>query len=461
MKKKLVSALLVAAMAAGVLAGCGNNGSSSANNDASSEEGKVINIYCWNTEFIERLNEVYSEVDKVSDDGTVTYLKDGTEIHWINNPNQDGVYQQKLDEALLNQASADDDDKVDMFLAEMDGISKYTDAESDMAMPLTELGIDPDKDMADQYAYTKTAASDSEGVQRASTWQCCPGVLVYRRDIAKAVFGTDDPEAIGEKVKDWDTMEQSAEVLKENGYYILSTYVDTCRLYSNNIDEPWVESGSTTVRVDQKMIDWVNDSKAWKDAGYFDPSVSGQWNSDWYNAMGPSSKVFSFLLPAWGIDTQIKKNCPDEGLWGVTTPPQGYNWGGSFVLAARGTDNPEHVKDIILAMTVNKDNLKTISQKFLDFTNNEPLMDEAAAGDDANYNSSYLGGENPFTYYSPAAKNIKLAPLSIYDQGCVEEFQSAFDDYLKGTINFDKAKENFERQITERHPELTEVQWPE
>ena len=39
-------------------------------------------------------------------------------------------------------------------------------------------------------------ASDSDGVQRGSTWQCCPGLLVYRRDIAKDVFGTDDPEAV-------------------------------------------------------------------------------------------------------------------------------------------------------------------------------------------------------------------------------------------------------------------------
>ena len=36
----------------------------------------------------------------------ITYLKDGTEIHWIVNPNQDGVYQQKLDEALSKQADA-------------------------------------------------------------------------------------------------------------------------------------------------------------------------------------------------------------------------------------------------------------------------------------------------------------------------------------------------------------------
>mgnify|MGYP000181704999 FL=1 len=67
------------------------------------EEGKVINIYSWNDEFRQRLEAVYPEVKETSKDGTVTTLNDGTEIHWIINPNQDGVYQQKLDEALMNQ----------------------------------------------------------------------------------------------------------------------------------------------------------------------------------------------------------------------------------------------------------------------------------------------------------------------------------------------------------------------
>lgn len=81
-------------------------------------------------------------------------------------------------------------------------------------MPLTDLGIDPDKDLADQYDFTKTTASDADGVQRGSTWQCCPGLLVYRRDIAKDVFGTDDPEEVGKKMKDWNTAKATAEELK-------------------------------------------------------------------------------------------------------------------------------------------------------------------------------------------------------------------------------------------------------
>lgn len=451
MKQKLIVTLLAATMVSGTMAGSA----------FAAEEGNVINIYSWNDEFRERVEAVYSEVESTSDDGTVTTLKDGTEIHWIVNPNQDGVYQQKLDEALMNQADAAADDKVDIFLSETDYVNKYTDAEADVAIPLVDLGIDPETDLADQYSFTKTTASDQNGVQRGSTWQCCPGLLVYRRDIALDVFGTDDPAEVGEKVKDWDTMKATAEELKAKGYYALASYADTFRLYGNSIDESWVQPGETTIKVDQKIINWVNDSKEWLDAGYFDATVKGQWTSDWNQSMGSESKVFAFLLPAWGIDFVLNPNWDgDLGTWAVTNPPQEYNWGGSYVHGCAGTDNPEHVKDIILAVTANKDNLLKISQDYSDFTNTISGMQEAATNDEK-FSSEFLGGQNPFVYFAPVAENIQIAPLSAYDQGCVELIQSAMGDYLQDKIDFEKAKENFEIAIKERYPEITEIQWPE
>lgn len=278
MNKRVVSLLAATVVGASVLTGCGAGAGASGStvSDGTSAEGAVINIYSWNDEFRTRLEAIYPEVESTSSDGTVTKLKDGTEIHWIINPNQDGVYQQKLDEALLNQASAANDDKVDIFLSETDYVFKYTDADADVAMPLEDLGIDPATDLADQYEFTKTTASDQNGVQRGSTWQCCPGLLVYRRDIAKDVFGTDDPVAVGEKVKDWDTLKGTAEELKAKGYFTFASYADTFRLYGNSISAPWVAAGETVVKVDPQIMNWIGDSKEWLDAGYFDKTVKGQ-----------------------------------------------------------------------------------------------------------------------------------------------------------------------------------------
>ena len=469
MKKKVITGLLALTMAAGTLAGCGSTASSGNSSAGGTEtasasggdEGKVINIYSWNDEFRERLEAVYPEVEETSKDGTVTTLKDGTEIHWIINPNQDGVYQQKLDEALLKQADASADDKIDIFLSETDYAFKYTDKDADVAMPLKDLGIDPDKDLADQYDFTRTTASDSDGVQRGSTWQCCPGLLVYRRDIAQDVFGTDDPAAVGEKVKDWDTLKATAEELKAKGYYTFASYADTFRLYGNSISESWVQPGDTTVKVDPQIMNWIDNSKEWLDAGYLNPTVKGQWNDDWNKAMSSQSNVFAFLLPAWGIDFVLNPNWDgDAGAWAVTNPPQEYNWGGSYIHAATGTDNPEHAKDIILAMTADKDNLLKISKDYSDFTNTKSGMQEAAT-DDANFSSEFLGGQNAFQYFAPVAENIKIAPLSAYDQGCVELIQNSFSDYFQGEVDFDKAKANFETAIKERYPDITQVEWPE
>ncbi|MDE6364064.1 MAG: carbohydrate ABC transporter substrate-binding protein [Lachnospiraceae bacterium] len=489
MKRKIISSLLAASMLMTALTGCsGTSGTNdtqqdaaAVNNDradaadnvqepadavsengdaAASNEGKVINIYSFNNELRTRITAVYPEIVDTSDDGTTSSLKDGTQIKWIINPNQDGVYQDKLDEALNNQLTVADDDKVDIFAAEIDYVVKYTDADIDAAMTLESLGISPDTDLADQFDFTKIVASDQNGEMRASTWQACPGVLVYRRDIAKEVFGTDDPVEIGKKTKDWDTMKATAEELKAKGYYAFSCYTDTFRTYSNNVSEAWVAPGETTIKVDPKILEWVEDSKEWKDAGYFDPAVKGQWNSDWFTAMSSSSKVFAFLFPAWGIDTQLKPNWDGaEGSWAVTNAPLSYNWGGTFVLAAEGTDNPTHVKEILLALTADTDNLTKISKDYADFTNAKSVM-EVAATDDS-FTSDFLGGQNPYTYFTPGADTIQMAPLSAYDQGCVELIQNAFGDYLQGQIDYEKAKQNFETAVTERYPEITEVQWPE
>ena len=76
----------------------------------------MLNIWCWNDEFQSRFNDYYPEVKEIAADKSTTTLKDGTTVKWTINANENNNYQNKLDEALLNQDSAADDDKVDIFL---------------------------------------------------------------------------------------------------------------------------------------------------------------------------------------------------------------------------------------------------------------------------------------------------------------------------------------------------------
>ena len=151
MKKKIVSTLLCTAMLVTMMAGCGgnnaantstNSGSNAADtksdaaattdeaapateaasadtsSDASaSDEGKVLNIYCWNEEFKSRLTDHYPGYTEV--DATTGTIGDVT-VKWNITPNDDNAYQNNLDATLLKQADAAADDKIDIFLVEAD-----------------------------------------------------------------------------------------------------------------------------------------------------------------------------------------------------------------------------------------------------------------------------------------------------------------------------------------------------
>ena len=77
MKKKLVSTLLCATMLAGMLAGCGGKKTESNTTDKNAadavteaasqaaDEGKVLNIYCWNEEFKSRITAHYPGYEEV------------------------------------------------------------------------------------------------------------------------------------------------------------------------------------------------------------------------------------------------------------------------------------------------------------------------------------------------------------------------------------------------------------
>ena len=126
---------------------------------ASSDEGKVLNIYCWNEEFKSRLTDHYPGYEEV--DGTHGKIGD-VDVVWNITPSDDNAYQNNLDETLLKQADAADDDKIDLFLVEADYALKYVN--TDYAMPIKDLGITDDEIKDQVYAsdYFVGGAYESE-----------------------------------------------------------------------------------------------------------------------------------------------------------------------------------------------------------------------------------------------------------------------------------------------------------
>ena len=470
MKKKLLAVLLTVTMVTTMLVGCGNKKNDSKNtittdtkpvttdntdttktDDAATdttetvatpEEGKILNIYCWNEEFQKRMKDHYPGYEEV--DATTGKIGDVT-VKWNITPSDDNAYQNNLDETLLKQKDASQDNKIDLFLIEADYALKYVNTE--YTMPVSDLGI-TETDLSKQYQYTKDIVTDGDGQIKGVSWQGCPGVLIYRRSIAKDVFGTDEVNKIQEKLANWDAFSAAAQEVKDKGYYMLSGYDDAYRVFSNNATSKWVIDGK--INVDDNIKNWVEQTKGFTEKGY--NNKTSLWSSDWSTGFTPEGKVFSYFGPAWFVDFTLGGNGTD-GDWYATKGPQGFFWGGTWICGATGTDNQSLIKDIILKLTTDDTIMKDIVVDDNDFVNNTKVME--AMTNDTSYTNKVLGDSNPLGTYAEGASSIDLSNISPYDLGCAEEFQSAMKDYFDGNATYDEALQNFYSAVTVKYPELS------
>lgn len=463
MKKRLLAALLASAAVLS-FAGCKNDTSSTpdsstpdsnapANTDepagpvesASDEvktagtgiklsdtEGKVFNIYCWNEEFKGFFEKYY-------------VVPEGVTVNWVINPSDGGVYQQKLDEALLAQSGAAADAKIDMFLAEADYIQKYVD--SDYTKDIASIGV---KQLDTEYQYTVNACTDTRnGAIKGVSFQCCPSGLIYRRSIAKEVLGTDDPAAVQDALSDWTKFEEVAKKAKDMGYYMTASFAETFRTFSNNATSAWVDADNNLV-IDSAIQAWMDQTEKFMKEGY--TTDYALWSDEKNAQMLDTGKTMCFFGPAWYYNFSMgnaMETCP--GDWGIVEGPQAHFWGGTWLLAAEGTDNPEMVADVMNAFTANEDICYKLIANEGQFTNNSAVNEKYAAEGKGN---AFLNGQNDTALFLDLCKNIKWENHTIYDQILNENIQTYMLEYFKGNVTKEQALGNFYASINEAYPDI-------
>lgn len=416
---------------------------------AAKKEGKVFNIYCWNEEFQSRFKDYFEKAGKVPA---------GIKINWIITPTADNAYQNRLDEALLQQKKAAKDDKIDMFLVEADYALKYVDTPYTLDVK-KDIGI-KDADLAQQYKYTKDVMTDGKGKLKGVSWQACPGGLVYRRSYAKEVLGTDDPAQVQEKLSDWSKFDAVAAQMKDAGYFMLSGFDDAYRTFSDNIKAPCVDKKGKIV-VDPEIKAWVKQTKEYTEKGY--NNKANLWSAESGNGSKKDGKVFCYFGPGWFIDfclagwTMDNPDGPKEagngsyGDWALCEGPRGFSWGGTWICGAAGSDNISLIKSIMETMTCDKATLTKIAKETGDFTNNVQAMTEVSA---SNYKNTFLGGQNHLGLLLKNAQKINKNTISPYDQGFTEKLMASMADYYNGKVSEEKAWDNFYKAMLETYPNL-------
>ena len=436
--KKRLSKVVALALAMGSIA------------SVSLAEGSVLNVWCWNDEFQSRFNDYYPEVKEIAADKSTTTLNDGTIVKWTINPNENNNYQNKLDEALLAQDSAAEDDKIDIFLIEADYALKYVDSPYTLDVR-ADIGL-TDDELAGQYKYTQDIAS-ADGVLKGVTWQATPGLFAYRRSIAKDVLGTDDPAEVQELLNSWDKFNAVAADAKAKGYLMTASEAATYRVFSNNVSEPWVDANNN-LQIDPAIQTWMQQAKDFSDNGY--TQDCDIWSDECTAQMFGDGKAMCYFGPAWyfnfsmGNAQDADKGC--FGDWAICEGPQAHFWGGTWLLAPAGTDNPTMVADIMNTFINDEEVCTNLVKNEAQFSNNQKVNETVAQ--DPTYGSEFLGGPNDIALFCDLAKNIKFENHTIYDQLLNEGLQANWREYCKGTVTEDEAMSNFYKYINEKYPTI-------
>ena len=309
-----------------------------------------------------------------------------------------------------------------------------------------------DDDLKDQYQYTKDIVT-VDGVQKGTTWQATPGLFAYRRSIAKDVLGTDDPAEVQELLNSWDKFNAVAADAKAKGYLMTASEAATYRVFSNNVSEPWVDANNN-LQIDPAIQTWMQQAKDFSDNGY--TQDCDIWSDECTAQMFGEGKAMCYFGPAWyfnfsmGNAQDADKGC--FGDWAICEGPQAHFWGGTWLLAPAGTDNPTMVADIMNTFINDEEVCTNLVKNEAQFSNNQKVNETVAQ--DPTYGSDFLGGQNDIALFCDLAKNIKFENHTIYDQLLNEGLQANWREYCKGTVTEDEAMSNFYKYINEKYPTI-------
>lgn len=397
-------------------------------------EGKVFNIYCWNEDFKNYVEKFYT-------------APAGVEFKWTVVPNEGGAYQTALDEALLNQESAAADDKVDLFLAEADYIIKY--ANTDLTQDVTKLGVE---NWGVGYDYTYNAATSTDGVLKGVSWQANPSMFIYRRSIAKDVLGTDDPDEVQAALSTWDKVDEVAQKAADKGYVMFASPLETYRTFANNSNVSYLNGDKFAPT--EAFNNWVAQAEKYVANGW--SKTYGLWADEKQALMGKDGNMMCCIGPAWYFNFCMgTAQEQTSGDWGICVGPQEHFWGGTWLLAATGSDNNAVIADLMNAFTANEDIMEKILTDAKEFPNNTNVVNKYASDD--SYGLEFLGGQNHIKMMAECAKNITWDPAlhTQYDQTFNETLPNSILEYLQGVCDKDTAMNNFYISLSEVAPQIT------
>lgn len=413
-----------------------------ASKDAKPASTEKFYVYSWNTELQDRL-KYFKEA----------YPDDFARIQYVN-IGDSTIYQEKID-GLLGQPDAKE--YPDLMATEADYIKKYVN--SDQTLAVTDLGITED-DMKNMYDYTLTIPTDQRNNSvKGLSWQAAPGSMMYRTDLAKTLLGVDSPEAMQEKVKDWDSFIKTAEEVNEKSggkTKMLSGPDDVQRAFLGNKENAWVGSDQKFV-IDQKVLDYMDTYKKLVEEKL--TNGTEQWTEQW-NANCANDSTLAYFGCTWFLHWTIKDKCGGKkvgegtyGKWNLCQGPSNYYWGGTWLCATAKCSDPELAGKIMKTLCCDTDTMYNIAADTLDYVNNKEAVQKLIDAKKGSYD--FLGGQDFLAIFAPLAEKVDVSWMSAYDQKINDALNNQNKAYANGKKTKDEAIAALKKAVKADYPAVT------
>ena len=268
------------------------------------------------------------------------------------------------------------------------------------------------------------------------------------------MLGTDDPAEVQKALSDWTKFNEVAAKAKEKGYYMTASESATYRVFSNNVTEPWVDADKN-LQMPAAIQEWMKQAKDFTDKGY--TQTCDIWSDECTAQMFADGKTMCFFGPAWyynfsmGNAQDPEKGC--SGDWAICQGPQAHFWGGTWLLAAAGSDNPTMIRDIMNQFINDEDTCSKLVKDDMQFSNNKTVNEKFA--NDPSFGNAFLGGQNDTALYCELAQNIVFENHTHYDQVINESLQKSWREYCDGDVTEEQAMANFYALVSENYPTIT------
>ena len=333
------------------------------------------------------------------------------------------------------------------------------------------------QDYADDIVdYVWKVGQDADGIQRAISYQITPAGFYYRRDIAKEVFGTDDPDEVGKLFSSYDKILETAQTLKDAGYRI---FASDAELQYFSGDSAWVVDGK--LNVDQARYDYMDlcVDLYQKDL----TAYANQWSTPWYQAMAgevpilsadiqnyaddsvnvwdatqfaestkdmDKTTVFSFGLPSWGVLTMRDNVGETSGKWGVCAGPSYGFGGGTYIGVSSQSKRQQTAWEFVKFCTLNEDT----ADWWIDYSQGDTVSLKSSLEKHKDDTNEIYGGEKLYAFWLQQAEGIDYSKVTRYDKAIGDAWGEAISAIKTGQKSKDDAVNEFYDKVAATYPDI-------